>query len=74
MNEKTNNALNGINILKKAKKHNGEFILGQLNSEITKIIKAIRNSPSKGGSRPYLWVFNNGWGLIKHRSITSRYV
>lgn len=44
------NNLNGLKILRQAKKHNGQFILDELDETLTKMVSAIRNSPSKGGS------------------------
>ncbi len=47
---KPENELTGLKILKQAKKQNGLFLLQELNDEIMKIVKGIRQAPNKNGS------------------------
>jgi hypothetical protein len=42
--------INGLHILKSAKKQDGQFVLEELDEKIAEIILAIRKNPQKGGS------------------------
>lgn len=42
--------LNGLDILKQTKRQNGKYLLTELNEEMQKIVKGIRQSPQKNGS------------------------
>lgn len=47
---KPEHELSGLKILKQAKRQNGKFLLTELDEEMGKIVKAIRQSPQKNGS------------------------